>query len=810
MLNDVRLAVRFLRKCPVFSLVAILSLGIGIGASTAIFSVVNALLIRSPEGIGEPERVVELGRTQRGNGFDTFSYPDFLDYREAASLSGAAAWIFTDLSWSTEREAERVIGAVVSADYFEVLGVRAARGRFFLPEEDTGIGAHPVAIVSHRFWQERLGGDEVVGSRIALNRFAFEVVGVAPPEFRGHTALLQPAVYLPITMATVAIPDMSTEAIENRNSHSFMAVARLEDGTTLEEARAAVGLVTERIRSRFPETHAHKGADVMPLGMVAGAGRPFVQGFLIAIMALIGAVLAVACTNVAGMLLARGAAREKEIAIRLALGSSRGRLVRQLIGESLTLFIAGGGIGVGLAYLATRALESLPIPTPVPVTLDFSPDARVLAFGLAVALLTGLVFGLMPALATTRPALVPALKREPRGGSARGSWLRRAFVSGQVALSLVLVFGAALLLRAVERAAGTETGFDAGAVEMTSLQLALDGYGESSGGALQHALVERVRALPGAETAALAIDLPLDLASHGSAVYPEGWESRSVGQQGLGVDFNHISAGYFETLRIPVLRGRGFQDADVAESEPVCVVSRQMADLLWPNQNPVGRRLRFDRRSGPYRRVVGVVEGTPNQTITDDPAPMVYLPLGQAYRPDVHLLVRSATGSSLAGPLQAAIRELDPRLTTTAVLPLADRISLGVLPQRLAAGTVTGLAALALLLSAIGVYGVIAYTVTQRTRELGIRIAVGADPGRVRRMMLGAGVRLAAPGVLVGLVLSLGVGRLLQGFLLGMPGIDPLSLAAAPTVLLAAAVVAGWAPARRAARVQPMDALRVE
>lgn len=810
--STVRFAIRFLRARPSFTLISVVSLAVGIGATTAVFSVVNALLIRTPPGIGESERVVELGRTERDRGFDSFSTPDLEDYRaQVEPLDELAGWTTAELSWSTESEAERVMGFVVSAGYFDALGVQAARGRTFTADEDEGFGAHPVVVISDRFWRERLeAADDVVGRRITLNRTPMTVVGVTPPEFRGHLSLLEPSVYLPMSMATVALPGLDPEDLENRNAHWLLAVGRLGEGETVESAAAAADLVARRIEARFPKVHPGEGADVLPLGMVPGAGRGAVAGFLTAVLVLVGVVLMVTCTNVAGMLLARGISREKEIGIRLALGSSRPRLIGELLAETLTLFAVGGALGIALATVTVRVLQSLPLPTPIPVALDFAPDVRVLGFGLGLALLTGVAFGLAPAWLSTRLDLVPALKESAGGGKTRGFRLRRIFVAGQIAMSLVLLFASGLFLRALGRAMGTDVGFDPSGVETTSLGLALDGYDEERGRVLQRALLDSGRGLPGVSSVALALDLPQDLASHGSAVYPEEWGVDPEGERGVGADYNVVSNGYFETLGITVLRGRGFLSNDRRDGQPVAVVTRALVERVWPGVDPVGRRVRFGSESAPLRTVVGVVEDTPNQVVTDDPGPMVYLPLEQRYEANVSLLVRGPGDASLAGPIRAALRDLDPRLTLTPVVPLESRTALGVLPQRIAATATTVLALLALALSALGVHGVLAYAVAQRTREMGIRMAVGARAREIAGLMLRQGLRLALPGILMGIPLALGVGRLLQSFLLGGRVVDPLTLASVTAAILLAIVTASWMPARRAAGVDPVRALRVD
>lgn len=809
-LHDLRHAGRFLLKRPGFALAATLSLAIGVGATSAVFSVANSLLLRPPPGIGEPERVVEVGRTMDGRGFDTFTYPDFLDYRaQAEPLQELAGWRFEQLSYAAGGEAVRVQGLLVSANYFDAVGVRPARGRFFLPEEDENPGAHPVAVVSYRFWRDRLDADPAVLARtLDLNRQSYAVVGVTPADFRGHMTGLQPDVYVPLMMA----PHLGGEdpsIFEQRNSSWFHALGRLAPDATLEEANAALATVADRLRQRFPDSHSRRGARAVQIGPVPGGGRGPVTAFLGFILGLTAIVLLVTCANVAGMLLARAAARGKEVAIRLALGSGRARLVRQLLTESLGLFALGGLAGVGLAYAVTRTLEALPLPVPVPVELSFAPDGRVLLFALALSLLTGIAFGLAPALQATTPDLVPALKEETGSGRGQGARLRRGFVAAQVALSAILLVSSGLFLRALQRVASADLGFRAEGVEMLSLDLSLDGYEEEEGATFYRRLLEEAQRIPGARTAALANDLPMDLSSHGTPIYPEGWEDRD--RPGLPADFNVVSSGYFETLGIPLLRGRPLEPRDDAGATPVAVVSRELARRVWGDEDPLGRRFRWGGSERPLLTVVGVVEDTPNQLVTDGPEPMVYLPLSQHYRASMNLLVASARPAATLGPaMRSTVRALDARLSLTPVQSVSSYTRIGIIPQRVAAVVSAALGALALLLSGVGVYGVVAYAVARRTREIGIRMALGARRGQVLRLILASGLRTALPGLVLGGVAALGLGRLIRSFLLGVPSGDPVTFGTVAAVLLAVVVAGALLPARRAAAVEPMRALRVD
>ena len=528
-------------------------------------------------------------------------------------------------------------------------------------------------------------------------------------------------------------------------------------------------------------------------------------------MAMVGLILLVTCANVAGMFVARASAREKEIAVRLALGAGRRRLVRQLLTEALAIFLIGGGVGtvLGVGLLSLAPIDRLPVP--IPIHVDLSPDLRVLAFALGVTLLTGLVFGLLPALQATRLSLVSSLK-DDGGAHAGAGRLRRVFVAGQVGFSLVLLVAAGLLLRSLQRASDVESGFDPTDAYLTMVDLSLEGYDAEEGMVFERRLVDRLRELPGVEGAALSIDLPLDLGSHGTAAFPEGWSGEG-GQEGVGVDFNFVSPGYFATLRIPVLRGRAFGPDDVQGSEPVAIVSRTFADRVWPGEDVLGRRMRFGSSSAdePMRTIVGVVEDVKNQMITEQAKPFVYVPAFQDYQAAVNVVVRAPGGIGAVAPmLRRAVLELDGSLSLAPVISLARYTGIGILPQRVAASITSALGLLALLLSGIGIYGVVAVAVQQRTREIGVRMALGAGRRRVLALILRGGLGLALPGLVVGALAALALGRAMRFLLLGLSPVDPVALTGVALALVGIVVLASLVPARRAAAVEPSEALRGE
>jgi len=807
LLLDVRYALRQVRRRPVFTVVAALSLAIGVGANTAVFSAVSAVLLRPVSGVSEHHRVVELGRTTQGGGFDTFAYPDFLDIRdEVSAFESAAAYTFDVFAFSRGDEGERITGQHVSSEYFDVMGVEPGLGRFFSPDEEAPGAPGDVVVLSHDFWAGRLGADpDVLGTTVRVNRTPFTVVGIMPEEFRGHTLGFQPALYVPLRSSPIL---RQRESVwDTRRSLWHMAVARLAPGATTDLAQAQVSTVTDRLAEEF-ESNRRRGARVVSLGLVPGAARAGVTGFLGMLMAMVVLILLVTCANVAGMFLARGSAREKEIAVRLAMGSGRRRLIRQLVTEALVVFAVGGVVG---GLVGVRALQAVPVealPFPIPVRVDLSPDMGVLVFGLALTLLTGLVFGLLPALKATRLDLVPSLS-EQGGGTRRMGGLRRAFVGGQVGLSLVLLVAAGLLVRSLQRAADAETGFDPTSAYMTGVDLSLEGYSPDEGGILQQRLLESVRTIPGVESAALSIDLPLDLGSHGNIVYPEGWEEN---EGRLAVDFNHVSPGYFATLGIRIRAGRDFTDQDVEGTEPGLVVSRTFAERVWPGEDALGRRVRVGgEESGTVRTVVGVGDDVFNQVVTEEAKPFMYLPLWQAYRPSTNVVARVTEGMDGVGSaLRTAILDVDPSLSLSPVVALERYTSIGILPQRAAATITSVLGLFALVLAGLGVYGVVAFSVQQQTREIGVRMALGAGVGRVIGDVLRSGLLLALPGIGVGAVLAFAVGRGMRFLLLGLSPSDPVALGAVALLMTAVVVVASLVPARRAATVEPMEALRSE
>lgn len=807
-LQDVRQAARTLRQRPLFAAVACVSIAVGVGGTTTVFSIVNALLLRPAVGIVEPERVVEIGRTNRGGGFDTFSIPELRDIQALGAFSHVAGVRMVPVSHETPAGGERMAALTVSQPYFGAMGLQPALGRFFLPEEDAVPGSGAVAVVSHRFWQERLGGSaEVLGSTIAINRTAFTVVGVTPADFGGHIPAMAPDVYLPLSMLGVAQPGFG--GFDARGGSSIQMVGRLANGMTLEQANAGLATLFGGLRASFPELYvdSERSARAIEIGPVPGGGRTMVAAFLGLLGGLTGLVLVITCANVAGMLLARSVTREREVSIRLALGAGRGRIVAQLLTESLVLFVIGGLGGVLVARWATGMLSSIDLPSPVPMTLDLRPDGLVLAYGLGVALAAGLLFGLAPALHAARGELAGAMRTH--GGMARGGRMRRLFVTAQVGFSVVLLAASGLFLRSLQQAAHVPTGFDESDTYVVGFNLAMDGYDDAEGAAFVAQMLERMRAAPGVEAAGVVTDLPLDMSLRENTTIPEGWPMDDE-RPGFSTAFNSASDGYLEAIHATLLRGRTLQPTDDADGTRAVIVSRAYVERAWADGEALGRTIRIDGDDGPPYTVVGVIDDIKDQSLMETARPAVWLPVAQRYRPELSLVVRMQPGVAGAAVVRAALRELDPGIALSPVQRLEDFTAMGTMPQRIAASITSVLGLLALLLSALGVYGVVAFMVAQRTREIGLRIAIGARASDVTRLVVGSTLRLVAPGIVLGGCGAVALAFVVRGYLLGVAPLDAFTFGGVLLAVTLLVVAASAAPARRAVRVEPLTALRAE
>jgi putative ABC transport system permease protein len=815
--QDFRYAARLLRRNPVFALTAALSLAIGIGANTTIFTVANALLFKPPPGVVDASRLVDVGRSQDGQGFDNSSYPNYLDIRSRNTVFDgiyAARFGGEPMSLGGPDGADRIYGNLVTANYFSVLGTRPAVGRFFSTSDGEQPGSTPLVVLSHAFWIRRFAGDpSVVGRQLVLNGRPFSIVGVAPEGFHGTTVLTSD-IWVPLTMVAEVMPRQSGSILTSRPSVWLVMGARLKPGVMVPQAQAELATIGRALEQEFPDDNRGKGLRVVPQSPIPGNGAP-VAAFLSILMGIVMLVLAIACANIAGVLLARATARRREIAVRIAIGAGRARLVRLMLVETLLLFLIGAAIGLALARAMTTLLVALLPALPLPVDMSLPLDARGVSFTVGLTLIAALLAGLAPALTSSRADVIPALKADVQGGPERQR-LRSAFVVAQVTFGIVLVVGAGLFARAMQHAAQIDPGFDPHGVELASLDFALAGYTEASGRLFANQLVERVRALPDVRSAALAAIVPLGLGGLGLGGLSVPGVPPPPGRRFFSADWNVVTPGYFETMKTALTAGRDFIAADRADSPSVVIVNETAARQWWPGGSAIGQTLlRQDGRpEAPDAMrtltVVGVARDGKYRSLAEDPRLFVYVPLQQQYLSQMTIVARSTTDRRLASQLRAVVRSLNPNLPILSAQTLDEYARLGLVPQQVAASVTGSLGLVGLLLAAIGVYGVTAYMVTSRTREIGIRVALGAQPRDVMRMIVGHGLVLTLAGAAIGLSLAAVAARLIASLLIGVAPVDFVTFASATVLFVVIGVGACLVPAHRALRVNAIEALRCE
>ena len=816
-LQDLRYAVRLLRRNPLFALTAVLSLAIGIGANTTIFTIANALLFKPPLGVAAASRLVDVGRSQDGQGFDNGSYSNYLDIRARNTVfSGIYAYRLgpEPMSLRGKDGAERIYGEMVSTNYFNVLGTPPHIGRLFTSDDSEQPAATPLAVLSHRFWMRRFNGDPaIVGQTLVLNGRPFMVIGVTPEGFHGTTVLTSD-LWVPVNMVGELASRLPPAILTSRESAWLVMGARLKPGVTVGQAQAELANIGRALEQEFPDANRGKGLRVVASSPVPGDGAP-VAAFMAVLMAIVMLVLAIACANVAGVLLARATTRRREIAVRLAIGAGRGQLIRQMLVESTLLFLIGGSGGLVLARLMTGALLSLLPAVPLPIDVTLALDGRAVVFTLTLSLVAAILSGLAPAFHASRAEVVGALKSDTQGGPER-IWLRHAFVVSQVALSIVLVVGAGLFARALQRASEIDPGFDPHGVELATLDLSLGGYTADTGRVFARELIRRVRETPGVQAAALSAVMPLGdrgIGLGGLAV--PGVELRN-GRRFFDVDWNVITPGYFATMKMALLTGRDFSDADREGTPSVVIVNETAARQWWPRQDALGKTLLQEtgRPDAPDAvrtlTVVGVARDSKYRNLGEDPRPFVYVPIQQQYMSRTVIAARSAHGQRLAGELRALLASMNPNLPIVQALTFDAYSQLGLLPQRIAASVAGSLGLVGVLLAAIGIYGVTAYMVSSRTREIGIRMALGAERAAVVRMVLRQGLTLTMIGAAIGLAVAAAASRLLGSLLFGVGATDPLTFIGSTLLFFVVGAAACYVPARRATAIGAMDALRYD
>ena len=809
--QDIRYGLRIIAKTPGFAAIAILTLALGIGANTTIFSWINSALLNPVPGITNAEEVVSLTLSKPGEKPFPFTYPDIEALRNRQqSFAGITACGFAQMSLTGTGKPERVWGMVASANYFDVLGVRPILGRAFLPAEDKRPGGAPVAVISYRLWQTHFGANlDVAGRTIGINQHPYTIVGVTPAAFQGSQTGVRTDIWVPMMMEAQMMP--AGNLLDDHHQFWLLAFGRLKRGVALEQAQQEMTLRLKTEAENYPEEHkGHDTVTVYPLWRNPFGLNFFLSTLLPTLMCIAGMVLLLACANVANLMLVRSVGRRREIAIRLSLGASRWRLVRHLLVESVMLALAGGAVALVITNWTQGTLMKFMPTTDYPVTLVVKADRTVLLGTLVISVFTGVIFGILPALRASREAPVTVLKEESGSTSfgVKKARLAGGLVVAQISLSLLLLICAGLFIRSFLSAQFVNPGFNSHNVLIATCDLFTAGYSEANGAEFDRQLVAKLEAQPGIESVSLTNRVPLGFGGGSTSVKPEGYLSRS--NESMETDDAIITPNYFHTMQIPIVEGRDFTLQDIAKSERVVIVNEAFANQYWPKQDAIGKRLYSDLPKE-WLTVIGVARNNKINWLNEKPTPFVYLPLYQYYEPTMIISAR-VVGDPLTfrKTIENTVHELNSEVVVFDVTTLELRNEFASFGQRVAGTFVGAFGLLALVLATVGIYGVTAYSTRQRTHEIGIRVALGAGKQDVLRLVLGHGVRLMLGGVGLGLLFSFVLTRFLGSLLLGVTSTDALTFSSVAMLLCAVALLACFLPARRAMRVDPMVALRYE
>ena len=819
LMQDLRSGYRLMLKSPGFTAVAVLSLALGIGANTAIFSVVSAVLFR-PLPVKDPKQLVSLysGFGSNRTTFGPFSYADYVDFAEKTDVfSGLVAHFQDSMILGESDQAIAVQAAVVTGNYFSTLGVEAVRGRTFTVEEDRVKGANPVAVLSNGLWQKRFGGDpNVIGTTVKLKGQPFTIIGVAPGRFTGTDLGRAPDIWVPMSM--YAQVGLSDSMMTKRENHWLSVIGRLKPDVTVGQAQARVNVLAKQLTQEYPAEWTIKSREdrtVTVLSQTTAWYPPEVQGSIVGIavllMGIVGMVLLIACTNLANLMLARASARRKEISIRMAVGAKRVRLIQQLLTESVMLAVVGGVLGVFIVWVLEKLLIAFKPAVASQITLDIGLDARVFIFTLVVSIFTGVLFGLAPALQATKVDLVPALKNEAAspGRGYRRYGLRNLLIVAQVSVSLVLLIGAGLFVRSLRNAQSIDPGFEMDHLLTMKLDTTAVGLDENKATAFYKNVVEQTRSLPGVRSVSMASSSPLEVISGLRPVHVEGYAPRPGDD--MNYSFNIVAPDYFQTMGIPLIQGREFNDGDKPKSEEVVIINETMARTFWPNQDPIGKRISDQGQTGPFRVIVGVARESKYLTLGETPRPYYYIPLQQDFFPSVRLHIRTVGDpQSMVSSVRNVIHNLDATVPISNVQSGGEHLGLALLVPRVGAMLLGPAGLVALLLGIIGLYGVMSYSVTRRTQEIGIRMALGAQKRDVLLMVIKEGMSLVGVGLLLGLIVAFAITRILTSLLYGISATDPLTFIVVSLILTGVALVSIFIPARRALKVDPIIALKYD
>jgi predicted permease len=816
--QDLWYGARMLRKNAGFTAIAILTLALGIGANTAIFSIVDWVLLR-PLAISHPEQMTFLTIQQKGQNSNGFSFPDFNDVQKqtADSFSDVASFDIDQDGLTADGKTQPIMNGYVSGNFFRMLGINPVMGRFILPSEGAVAGADPVLVLSYATWQTRFGGDpSVIGKRVAVNGTPVTIIGVGPKGFQGPSAGLEFQGFLPIGMQTQSVGGMRTAAAKtDREARSMLIFARLKDGVSLEQAGSELNVVSQRLAQQYPKTNEGMNLRVWKLGPMGPNSNPAsspIPTLAALFLGLSFLVLVLACLNVANMLLVRAAARGREMAVRAALGAARSRLIRQLLAESLLLAALGCVAGIGIGLMASRAMSSINLASSFPVVLDFRFDWRVFAFAFGMALVTGILAGIVPALRASRTNLSEMLHEGNRSSTNRRQWVRSVLVATQVAGSLALLVVAGLFTRSLGSVHMSDLGFDPQHVMNFTMDPHEIGYSDTQSKEFYSQLLTRMNSLPGVQAASLAATVPMGEVELGGAIEIEGHPSAS-GQPHDSAGDNYVSPQYFEVMRIPLLRGRAFNDGDKQNSQHVAIINEKMAEQYWKKDDPIGRRFTMMEGGKGIVEVVGIVRNSKDSGLSDAQDAFFYVPITQHEAALATLQVRAVSGAeSIVQETMQTVQSIAPTMPVYAVQKMSDAMKGigGLFLFKAGAVLAASLGLLGLILATVGVYGVVSYTASQRTREIGIRMALGAQPGEVLRMVCKQGMIIICAGLGIGLIAALAIGRVVGSFLMGISGTDPVTYVSVTAVLMLIGITACYVPARRAAGLDPTEALRHE
>ena len=807
--SQFRIAGRLFIKNPLFTAIVVLTMSIAIGLNTTVFAAVEALLLRPLAGTTHPERLVQVYRSWPGMQWGSNSVPHYFDVRARSSdvFDGVAAWSFASFSMTTTDQPRRLMGVIVSANYFTTLGVQPRLGRFFVPAEDEGRGAHPVVVLGYAAWRGMFGGDaSIVGRTINLNGQPMEVVGVAPDEFRGAMPMVDPVAFVPLMQLEQVQPDRRG-TFEWRGNNFMNIVARLRDGVTVEQASARLSLVNSQLAAEYPANYEKSG--IWVISQKDAGMHPSVRsaqvGLSAVILAVVGVLLLVACVNISNLFLARANDRGKEMAVRLALGAKRIQLFRQLLAESLVFAVASGIAGIAVAVVAVKLLNGISLPMDVGFRPNLELNPRVLLFTLGVTLLAGLLFGLAPAVQATKPSLVPGLKGESPAGAGK-SRVRRGLIVAQMALSIILLTSAGLFLSNLRTATTLDVGFTPVGAVTTNLAPDLQGYDRPKTEQFYKTLRERLQAVPRVEAVGFAESLPLGLDNSDTNVDIPGYTPA----EGENMSINYASAtpGYFDAIGTKIEQGRDFTERDDSSAARVMIVNQRFVDRFWPGQDGVGRTLRRGTRE---YTIIGVTGTGKYRTLGEDPIAFMWFPWAQSGGMGMNVVVRGGGDPSvLLAAVRREITALDPQMPIVNLQTLTDHLGTTLMPARIAGFALGLFGVIGLLLAGIGMYGVMSHSVGQRTREIGIRMALGATANGVVALVMKQGLGQVLLGCALGIAGAGAAFMLIRGVLYGTGSLTAVTFVGAPLVLLAVAALALLIPARRASRLDSVVALKRE